>query len=473
MSGVTVYGAPEGWDAVLLARRSAEHDGPLLHVARDDARMARLAENLAFFAPDADVLRFPAWDCLPYDRVSPNPELVSERVATLAQLIDRSGRKLILLTTVNALVQLVPPRHVFHGGSRVLETNGTIDPDELARFLESNGYGRAGTVMEPGEFAVRGGIIDIFPSSSANPVRLDLFGDTIESIRTFSPETQRSAGRLDRFMLRPVSEVFLDKASVARFRTGWRELFGPNSAEDPLYLSISDGRRHPGMEHWVPLFHEGMETLIDYVPGASISLDHQAEDVLTARLEMVADHYAARQIVPRDGETPYRPLPPERLYLDRASWDAMLAKGPLFSFSPFAQPDGMPGVDGGGRPGPIFAQSGGGPGMGVFNQLHAQAERWAGEGRRLVVAAWTRGSRERLGNLLREHGFRIDAADGWAAAQTAPAALVTLGLERGFIADGDQRRLRAGSAGRAHQPAAPPAQAGRPVHRRGHRNRRG
>jgi transcription-repair coupling factor (superfamily II helicase) len=135
MSAVTVYGAPEGWDAVLLARRSAEHDGPLLHVARDDVRMARLADNLAFFAPDTDVLRFPAWDSLPYDRVSPNPELVAERVATLARLLERPARKLILLTTVNALVQRVPPRHVFHGGSRVLETNGTLDPDELARFL--------------------------------------------------------------------------------------------------------------------------------------------------------------------------------------------------------------------------------------------------------------------------------------------------------------------------------------------------
>src|SRR5260370_41905347 len=113
----TVYGAPEGWDAVLLARRSAEHDGPLLHAARDDARMARLAEALAFFAPDAEVLRFPAWDCLPYDRVSPNPELVSERISTLARLLEPPGRARIVLTTVNALVQRVPPRHVFHGSS--------------------------------------------------------------------------------------------------------------------------------------------------------------------------------------------------------------------------------------------------------------------------------------------------------------------------------------------------------------------
>jgi transcription-repair coupling factor (superfamily II helicase) len=439
MTALTVYGAPEGWDAVLLARRAAEHarahGAALLHAARDDSRMATLAEALAFFAPEAEILRFPAWDCLPYDRVSPNPELVAERIATLARLLEKPSGPRIVLTTVNALVQRVPPRHVFQGSSRVLETGGTVQPEDLARFLEANGYGRSGTVMEPGEYAVRGGIIDIFAAGAAEPVRLDLFGDTIESIRSFDPSTQRSAAKLGRLVLRPVSEVFLDKDSVSRFRTGWRELFGPGSTDDPLYLSVSDGRRHPGMEHWVPLFHDSMETLADYLPGASVSLDHQAEDVLAARLEMVADHFAARKALPRDGETPYRPLPPERLYLDRAGWDAMVSAGPLFTFSPFARPDDTVGVDGEGRPGPIFAQSAGGPGIGVFQQLRAQAERWAAEGRRLVVAAWTRGSRERLANLLREHDIHAPTAEDWTEAGKLPLSLVTLGIERGFVAD--------------------------------------
>ena len=112
-----IHGAPEGWDAVLLARRGAEHKGPLLHITRDDARMARLAEALAFFAPDAEVLRFPAWDCLPYDRVSPNPALVSERIATLSRLLEPATGQRIVLTTVNALVQRVPPRMANSPGS--------------------------------------------------------------------------------------------------------------------------------------------------------------------------------------------------------------------------------------------------------------------------------------------------------------------------------------------------------------------
>ena len=437
MTPTSVFGAPEGWDAFLLARRRGEFSGPILHVTRDDARMARLAEALAFVAPEAEILRFPAWDCLPYDRVSPNPALVSERIATLARLLDPPKGPRIVLTTVNALVQRVPPRSAFAGASMDLRVNSTIQPEKLARFLEANGYGRAGTVMEPGEYAMRGGIIDIFPAGELDPIRLDLFGDTIESIRTFDPTTQRSEEKRQRLTLRPVSEVPLDKEAISRFRTAWRELFDQAAASDPIYLSISEGRRHPGMEHWVPLFHDHLETLLDYIPGASVSLDHQADEVLTARLEMIADHYAARRMIPRDGEVPYRPLPPDRLYLDHAGWNNMLASGPLFAFSPFAKPDGATGVDGGGRPGPVFFQSA--PGTNVFEQLRGQTERWRGENRHIVIAAWTRGSRERLANLLREHGFTDPAQeDGWDAIRRkkpGTLSLVTLGVERGFVAD--------------------------------------
>jgi transcription-repair coupling factor (superfamily II helicase) len=436
---IKVWGAPEGWDAFLLARRRREHAGNVLHVARDDARMARLAEALAFAMPEAEVLRFPAWDCLPYDRVSPNPALVSERIATLARLLEKPAGPRIVLTTVNALVQRVPPRSALAGASMQLAVNGQVQPEKLAAFLEANGYGRAGTVMEPGEYAMRGGIIDIWAAGEPDPVRLDLFGDTIESIRAFDPSSQRSAGRLQSLSLRPVSEVPLGRESIARFRTGWRELFGQDAASDPIYLSISEGRRHPGMEHWVPLFHPTMENLLDYLPDAAVSLDHQADEVLEARLEMIADHAQARKALPRDGEVPYRPIPPSMLYLDREGWDEMLSFGPLTAFTPFGMPDGAEGIDGGGRPGPIFAQSAGAPGTTVFDQLRGQAERWNAEGRRIVIAAWTRGSRERLTNLLREHGFKDVAQEAdCAAIRRKPAgsvSLVVLGVERGFVAE--------------------------------------
>jgi transcription-repair coupling factor (superfamily II helicase) len=434
----TIYGAPEGYDALLLIRRANEHKGTLLHVARHEGRMRRLAEYLNYFAPDMEVLTFPAWDCLPYDRVSPNPAVVSERIATLSRLLESATGPRVVITTVNAAVQKIPPQTVFLDASLTVKAGGTVKPEKLIAFLESRGYARADTVMEPGEYAVRGGIIDIFPSGESDPLRLDFFGDTVESVRRFDPATQRSTEKAQGFSLRPVSEVSLDPESVSRFRTAWRDIFGQAASSDPIYQAISEGRRFPGMEHWVPLFHETMETLPDYLLNPSVSFDTQAEEALTARLDMIADHFDARKTVPRDGEMPYRALPSEKLYLDRAGWNAMFAGPPAFLFNPYGMPDGVAGFDAGGRPGVVFTQAGTGVSTSIYQQLTAQSASWAGQGKRTFVAAWTRGSRARIAALLAEHGIKSEIAEDWAAAQKIKAnvvGLITLPVERGFVAD--------------------------------------
>ncbi len=435
-----VYGAPEGWDAFLLARRRAEFAGHVLHVARDDARMARIAEALAFVLPEAEILSFPAWDCLPYDRVGPNPALVSERIATLARLLEPARKPRIVLTTVNALVQRVPPRAAFQGASLEITVNGDLQPEELARFLEANGYGRANTVMEPGEYALRGGIIDIFAAGEPDPVRIDLFGDTVESIRAFDPATQRSAAKARPPGAAPglgsAAGQGLGLALPQRLARVVRPA-GRGRSDLPLGLGGAPPSRHGTLDAAVP-----------------------AGDGNAARLS------ARRLGQPRSpvGRGPCgaaghdrRPLrgaqiaaPRERGSLSPASPGAALSHagrmgphagaGPLLAFSPFARPDGAVGVDGSGRPGPIFSQAAGSQGgANVFEQLKSQASRWADEGRRVVLAAWTRGSRERLTNLLREHGV-ADASpeDTWAAIRRKPAgsiSLVVLGVERGFVAE--------------------------------------
>jgi transcription-repair coupling factor (superfamily II helicase) len=434
----TIHGAPEGFDALLLVRRAEEHKAPLLHVSRDDSRMARLADMLAFFAPNLEVLRFPAWDCLPYDRVSPNPATVSDRIAALARLQETPTRPRLLLTTVNALLQRVPPKSVFAGKTLSVKSGGTIKPEALAAFLNANGYNRTETVMEPGEYAMRGGIFDVYPSGESDPLRLDFFGDTVESIRRFDAESQRSTDKASQFVLRPVSEVPLDAASIGRFRTGWREAFGQPAANDEIYQAVSAGRRFPGIEHWTPLFHDGMASLLDYLPGASVSLDNQWEEVMASRLEMIEDHYQSRRLPPRDGEVPYRPLPPTALYLDRDGWDAMLARSTVFAFSPYGMPDGAGGHDAGGRPGMVFTQSGTNAANTLFQQFANQAEKWTAEGRRVLVAAWSRGSRERIAALLRENGLKTETIEAWAEyprIRRGVIGLMTVALERGFVAD--------------------------------------
>src|SRR5262249_21182289 len=338
---VTMYGAPEGYDAAAIRDIVAErHILPWLHVCRDDGRMARFAAALAFFHPELDALTFPAWDCLPYDRVSPNSEIVSRRIDTLTRLATGGGdTPLVVLTTVHALIQRVPPRSLFDGRVLTLRPGGRIGLDRLQGFFRNNGYIRTDTVREPGEFAIRGGIVDLYPAGAAEPLRLDFFGDTLESVRSFDPLNQRSTGKLDEAVLRPVSEILLDDQSVRRLRSRYRDAFGAPGTDDPLYESVSAGRRYVGMEHWLPLYYEQLETLFDYLPGAGISFDYQAEEVRGHRLEAIADCYAARHnVMPaaRAGAPIYRAIRPDQLYLDSREWQAAMRGRPVVRLSPFA-----------------------------------------------------------------------------------------------------------------------------------------
>src|SRR5215469_15260551 len=324
---VSLFGAPEGYDAAAIGDIVAEgHTLPWLHVCRDDGQMARFAAALTFFHPELDALTFPAWDCLPYDRVSPNGEIVSRRIDTLTRLATGGGdTPLVVLTTVNALIQRVPPR-------------SRIGLDRLQSFFRNNGYIRTDTVREPGEFAIRGGIVDLYPAGAAEPLRLDFFGDTLESVRAFDPLSQRSTGKLEEAVLRPVSEVLLDDETVRRFRSRYREEFGATGTDDPLYESGSAGRRYVGMEHWLPLYYERLETLFDYLPEADVSLDYQAEEVRGHRLEAIGDSYAARHNASpaaRAGAPVYRAIRPDQLYLDSREWQAALRGRPVVQLSSF------------------------------------------------------------------------------------------------------------------------------------------
>src|SRR5207248_368806 len=191
---------------------------------------------------------------------------------------------------------------------------------------ELNGFIRSSTVREPGEYAVRGGIIDLYAPGMAEPVRFDFFGDTLETIRSFDPESQRTTDQLRGLDLVPVAEFQLTTETIKRFRLGYVEAFGAPTPDDLLYHAVSEGRRHPGMEHWLPLFHDRLDTLFDYVPGSPVVLEPLAEDAANERLTQIKDYYEARrQALGADGGgAPYKPLPPDRLYLADAEWRAHL-----------------------------------------------------------------------------------------------------------------------------------------------------
>ena len=435
---VTIGGAPEGFDAKLVADLVTRAKGPVLHIARDDARAAAMAESLAVFAPGLPVLHFPAWDCLPYDRVSPNPEIAAARMATLAVLAHGFDRPAIVLTTLNAATQKVPAREVVAEASFTATAGYQVDVDGLVAWLSRMGFNRASTVIEPGDFAVRGGIIDIFPPGQENPVRLDFFGDVLESARRFDAETQRTVEKAQRVELAPASEVILDEAAITRFRTRYREIFGAARLDDPLYASVSEGRKHQGMEHWVALFHDRLETLFDYLPGTLVTIDHQVAEASKVRHDMVRDHYEARREASENaarGDVPYRPCPPEMLYLDEAAWEAALDGRPARIFSPNKLPLGPGVIDAGGRIGRSFAPERQQEGVNLFESLvgHARACQKSGP---VVMASYSEGARERLAVLLADHGLEgAREVTSWRDVKPGVNLLVW-GLEQGFEGDG-------------------------------------
>jgi transcription-repair coupling factor (superfamily II helicase) len=442
---VAVTGAPEGHDAAIIAELVAGNPVHLwLHVCRDDGRMARFAAALGFFDPGLRVLTFPAWDCLPYDRVSPNVEIISRRIDTLTRLASEpasGAAPLVVLTTVNALVQRVPPRKLFDGRVLALRPGGHIGLDRLQSFFGNNGYLRTDTVREPGEFAVRGGIVDLYPAGAEQPLRFDFFGDTVESIRSFDPLTQRSTDAVEEAVLRPVGEILLDDVAIRRFRSRYREQFGATGADDPLYESVSAGRRHPGLEHWLPLYYEQLETLFDYLLGAGVSLDHQAEDVRAHRLEAVADFYAARHAAAGTRGAPvYRPLPPAQLYLDDKEWRQALHGRATVRLSPFAAPEeAADSFDAGGRSARNFAAERADPNIVLFEAVRDYLESERRSGRHAAVAAYTEGSADRLATVLRERGLadlrRVEDGPALQALPASAIGLAVLPLEQGFATD--------------------------------------
>ncbi len=450
---LTLSSLPDGFAPLVLAdltrelAKQSEAAAALIYVARDGQRLALVEAGLAFVAPDVEVLSLPAWDCQPYDRVSPTSTVTARRMATLARLArtgSSASRPRLLLTTVNAVLQRMPPQARIATETFSAAPGNTVAMEGVVAWLEINGFARTGTVRDTGEYAVRGGILDLFAPGMLAPLRLDFFGDTLESIRPFDPETQRSTGQLRSLDLVPMSEVKLTTETIRRFREGYVKAFGAPSRDDTLYAAVSEGRRHPGLEHWLPLFHDRLDTLFDYAPGVPMVLDALDEDAAGKRLEQIADYHEARLdgLKRRDaGAPPYHPLPPGALYLAPDEWERRHTAQGLARQTPFAQPEGGKGlvIDVGARQGRNFAPERADESVNVFEAAVAHVRALAGAGKRVVLAAWSEGSRERLGHVLADHGLKgvrpvPDLARALALPRGEPAIAVW-SLEAGFETD--------------------------------------
>jgi transcription-repair coupling factor (superfamily II helicase) len=442
----TIGNVPAGVDALLLAEL-ARSGAPIAYVLSDGQHLADLEQMIGFHAPEIPVLSLPGWDCLPYDRVSPGTDVSARRLAALSGLIQHAKKPhpAILLTTANALVQKLPPRDTIAAMGFSAKPGQTMKMDEIAARLDRNGFDRTATVREVGEFAVRGGILDVFMPGEEQPLRLDFFGDTLETIRSFDPVSQRTTGQVKSIDLNPMSEVSLNPDMISRFRKNYLKMFGAATRDDALYQAISEGGRFAGMEHWLPLYYDKLETLFDYLGAFRILTDHTLQESVNERFTLITDYYEARlETGKQKGMTqgaPYKPVPPDQLYLSGEQVMLQLREKGAIRVTPFNEHEGearkVVALDA--RPGVRWARAGEQQGDDRVNVFAAAVKHIAdhrAKGDKVVVSAWTEGSLDRLLQVLHEHGLErvvpVDSLDAAMKLKPGEAASAVLSLESGF-----------------------------------------
>ena len=445
---------PAGADAWTLARAARRHDGLLLVVTGDTREAARLEAEIAFFLAsesptDADgedagveVLHFPDWETLAYDSFSPHQDIVSQRIETLQRLpgLHRG----VLIVPITTLMHRVPPAKWLAGRSLVLEVGARFDAEGQREALDAAGYRRVDTVMEHGEYAVRGALMDIFPMGSASPYRIDLFDDEIDTLRTFDPETQRTIDSVQRIRLLPAKEFPLDRDAIRDFRDRWHRSFDVDARRCPVYQDVAQGAVPAGIEYYLPLFFDELSSLTDYLPEdtCAVLVGARSGDQDGGRIAEAGE--IARQFASEVAERyenlrwdPERPiLPPQALFQDVDELFAGLARFGQVRLRTANRSDRASVFEF------AFAPL---PAVGFDARSDVPAERLAAwlEGpdapRRVLLLAESPGRREVLLETLSHAGLRPAVLENGAPVLTGDLALgLTVGpLERGFLLEDD------------------------------------
>ena len=433
--GNIAVGAEAWWFARF--RATAQHG--CVFVFSDFERAADCAEQMAFFAPDVRRYVFPAWDCMPFDFLEPKPFLVGERMRCLWRLLEDkpASSAFVVITTFSALLQRVPPPSFVRKNVLHLKTGTTFPTETLRRFLAENGYQRSHLVQQRGMYAWRGGIIDIYPSHGNMPVRIDLFGDTIESMRPFNPSDQRSQGHIDTLCLQGMREYCLDAATCQRFRQRYRQLESPHPlTHDSLYQSVSQGIDVAGLCHWLPLLHESLASFIDYLPADSEVFFERAVDASFATYwHHIDDYYAARLAVQQNQPAAHESCPPrllstQALYIDASAWQQRYQQHKQVIFSQLPVPAESDAIDAGCRPLHHVQQESAAQRLKHFH-AYSRKHRLP-----LLFVARSPARTERLERFMREQGHtKVVRLPHFGSVQAENMAVATCVLAQGFITD--------------------------------------
>lgn len=412
--------------ALVMVEAARRHDGPLLVITPDPLSADRLEDELKFYLGEDSthsLLLFPDWEILPYDRFSPYQDIISDRLAALARMPQlKSG---ILIVPAATLMHRLAPRDYIDGHTLMLRVGERLDRERFRERLRSCGYRPVSQVMEHGDFAIRGSLIDLFPMGAPEPYRIDLFDEEIDSIRPFDPESQRSTEPVEEVRLLPAREFPLTELAINRFRSNWRARFAVQSSRCPIYKEVSQGLASPGIEYYLPLFFERTETLFDYLPEATLVIvDEGVKAATEAFWAEVCDRYEQCR---HDLEWPL--LKPAELFLQAhellgyfKNYTCVLVLDDAFdatdAFASYAPPSL-----------PIDART--------EDPLKAVKQFIQAFDGRVLFVAESKGRRETLLELFRQHGLNLTLYAGWRAflEDSAPLGLAVAPLQQGAQLD--------------------------------------
>ncbi|MBR5130265.1 MAG: transcription-repair coupling factor [Alphaproteobacteria bacterium] len=423
-------GVPTGYEVFVL-ERLLKKNSSLLYLVRDEARLSFLHDILSLVMPHVKVLSFPAWDTVPYDRVSMSADIEGIRIETLSWLASYDKKTpVIVLVTTSAVMQRVPEIQFFKDSSLSLKEGDTIAFDVLKTFLSKNGYKNTSSVLETGEYAIRGGLIDLWPAGFSSPVRIDFFGDEVDTIRSFDAITQRSGSKLETLSLKPMREFSYNEHAISLFRSKYRDMFGVGR-EDTLYEAVSNGRYIQGVEHFLPLFHERMVSFFDYVQDFTVISDFGLNDALQARHEQIMEYYNARCEALKDGmsNVKYYPISPELFFWTPDEIIESLSTFNHFSLSPFTEPNSD---DMKGRSGKDYVDLRVQSNIDVMEQVSRDIRETS---KRVLITAATGGSVERIIGLLREKQTPIPFVETWTETLKKKISAIVAPFEKGFQDD--------------------------------------
>ena len=413
----------------------------LVFIANDDKHIEQLKYGLNFFLPNMPIISFPAWDCLPYDRISPHKDIMSQRLEAMSQLRNSTQQSFILLTTVNSVLTKVPPQQDLTLTTLTLAKGQSISSGTIINFACENAYQQVDTVREPGEYAVRGGIIDIFPAGYEHPIRLDFFGDEIEQIKYFDAIKQTSITETTHIEIKAAHEILLTPQNIENFRTHYRHHFGNQAkTSDPLYESIKAGRRYPGMEHWLPFFYDSMSTIFDSLPQETrIVYNDNLFSMLKSRCELIADYYEARTHAQKTkaiaNDVVYNPIAPDLLYLSEDNFIQKLDKYAQYKFSHFHNSEknsvsfqtkkilDIKSLE-------LDTQN-------IYEHFSYRCDHWQSQNKKVIITTYSKGSKLRLHKILQEYGFKncVDIDKFSQATNPKSIYLTTLPFEEGYAVD--------------------------------------